>query len=235
MATDVNPYTPPSGEFEEEEVEDFRSVSRAAIASIVLMFLGISGYFVPAMLGLLLFGMAAGLLGYISAIRYPKEISGTKLGLVGLVGCLLLFVGFTSFHVYVYNTEVPEGYERVTWANLQPSGAEKKARMPIPQLALDMSGKKVFMKGYVMQPNGGRKTDLKEFILVRDIGSCCFGDASPKPTHIVKVDLPKGTTVDWSMRVRSLTGTLHVDSRQRRTNHVSTGVFYQLEADQVLK
>jgi hypothetical protein len=234
MATEIEASRPAGTTLRsfDEETEQFRSVSRAAIASIILAVLGSVGYFMPPMLGLLLLGLVAGVVGYFNTVRFPDEITGRKLAIVGALLCAGLFVSFTAMHIHTYLTEVPEGYQRLIWAELQPPRKDRNATVSERSLELDKA--KVFMKGYVMQPKGSRKSNLKSFILVRDLGTCCFGDANPKPTHIVKVELPAGKTTDWNMNVRKLTGTFHVDSTLQPTEDVP-GVYYQIKADTINK
>ena len=229
MATEVDSdvIKDPAYQQDSDEGHEFRSLSRAAIVSVVFAVLGSTAFLHAAMTALLLLGIAAGVIGYVNTRLHPDEITGRKLALGGLLACLLLFSAATSMHLYVYVNEVPKDYQRVIWAELQPE--KKRQASPVPASALELDGAKIFMKGYILQPKGGRKTDLKSFILVRDIGSCCFG-GTPKPTHIVKVELPEGKTTDWNMRLRRLTGVFHVDSELQPAGEVR-GFYYRLEAD----
>ena len=231
MATEVDSDIIENSAYEQDSDEghEFRSVSRAAIVAVVFAVLGLTAFLHAAMTALLLLGIAAGVIGYVNTRIHPHEITGRKLALGGLLACLMLFIAATSTHLYIYVNEVPEDYQRVIWAELQPE--KERQASPIPEKAKELDGVKIFMKGYILQPKGGRKTDLKSFILVRDMGSCCFG-GTPKPTHIVKVDLPKGKTTDWNMRLRRLTGVFHVNSELQPANEVR-GYYYRLEADEL--
>ena len=230
MATEVDSDIIENPAYEQDdEIHEFRSLSRAAVASVVFAVLGLVAFLQPAMAALLLLGVAAGVIGYVNTIKYPHEVTGKKLALVGLMACSLLFIASASMHAITYVTEVPQGYQRVIWADLQPEN--KRQASPIPEKAKQLDGEKIFMKGYVLQPKGGRKTDLKSFVLVRDLGSCCFG-GTPQPTHIVQVDLPEGKTTDWNMRLRRLTGVFRVNSELQPANEVQ-GIYYRLEADEL--
>ena len=76
----------------------------------------------------------------------------------------------------------------------------------VPPSAQELNGKKVFIKGYVYQPSGrgGQMSGLKEFVLVRDKGQCCFG-GNPKLTDMILVKLQGSLTAEFNMQ-RGQTG-----------------------------
>ena len=211
-----------------DDQDHFRSISLAAVGSIVFSVFGLLGWVLPMFVGLFLCGIVCGVIGWLKTTRFPDEITGKPLAIIGTIVSLIGFVCITGWHVYVYQTEVPEDSRRLIWAELQPPRRDKQA--VVSARSLELNGSKVFMKGYVMQPKGGRKSNLKSFILVRDLGTCCFGDADPKPTHIVKIDLPENRTTDWNMRLRKLTGIFHVDPSLQPEKDVP-GVYYSIDCD----
>ena len=85
---------------------------------------------------------------------------------------------------YDYLTEVPDGYERISYADLQPDPAQ--AGQVVPPSALELEGKKIFIKGYIYP--GREKDGIRQFLLVRDQGDCCFG-GNPKITDRIQVTL----------------------------------------------
>ena len=91
------------------------------------------------------------------------------------------------------------------------------------------NGKKVFMKGYTFP--GKSKKNLSKFLMVGDFGLCCFG-GDPQPTHSVKVSFKNGQKIDYSQRVRKLTGTFRVLDHLGQ-DETKTGYIYELEADTV--
>ena len=61
---------------------------------------------------------------------------------------------------------------------------------------MELNGKKIFMKGYVYPD--GQRTNIKRFVLVADLGTCCFG-GQPKLTHMVEVTLRDPYRVEYSI------------------------------------
>ncbi len=75
--------------------------------------------------------------------------------------------------------------------------------------ALSLDGKKIFLKGYV-HPTSVTSTSAKNFVLVPDWATCCFG-GQPPLTHMVEVNLKGDMSVRASQRKIKLAGTLKVD------------------------
>ena len=71
---------------------------------------------------------------------------------MGIALCSVFFVAGTSWHTYDYLTEVPEGYVRTGFWELQPD--PDRPELPVSPKSLEMKGQKVFIKGYdVNDPN----------------------------------------------------------------------------------
>lgn len=122
---------------------------------------------------------------------------------------------------YQAMNEVPEGSLPITYEVLQPKGGEL---MPASAQVLD--GKKVYIKGY-MYP-GEQTTGIKEFVLCRDNGTCCFG-GQPKLTDMIQVKLKESLILDYHTGLRYIAGNFKV---QQDTAPGSLGtVLYHLEAD----
>jgi hypothetical protein len=149
------------------------------------------------------------------------------MAVLGLMLSAVMFVAGTTKHSYDYATEVPEGYQRISFANLQP--VREHPELPVSPEALQLNGKKIFVKGYVYPD--GQKNNIKRFILVPDMGTCCFG-GQPKLTDMIEVTLAGSNRIEYSLHKRKLGGVLHVDTALKPVSGVN-GVFYQLEADHV--
>ena len=166
-----------------------------------------------------------GVIGYRSIARYPQELVGKPLAVLGAVGCaVMLIVGVTK-HSYDYATEVPEGYQRISFADLQPD--EEHPELPVPPSALELDGKRVFVKGY-FYPDG-QEYNIERFVLVPDMGTCCFG-GQPKLTDMIEVSLVDPLRGEYTRRKRGLAGVLKVDPRLKPVSGLN-GVYYQLTAD----
>ncbi len=210
---------------QEEGFAPYRAVSKAAVVSMILGLISILGFFSPVMLMLAVAGSALGVIGFRTISRYPNELSGKPIAVVGAILGVLVLAGGIARHSYVYATEVPEGHLRISFMELQPE--EDNRRMPVPESALALDGKKVFVKGYIHPASDGAK--ITKFILVPDLGTCCFG-GQPKLTDMIEVTLEKPLQTSYNMKKRKLAGELKVDMALKPVSGLN-GVYYQLKAD----
>lgn len=207
----------------------YRAISRAAIASVIFFALALPAVmptFSP-LLGLALVGAIAAGAGLSAIRRYPDEYSGRSLALFGLIGNLVLFAGGIAEHTYIYLTEVPDGYERVQFYQLQQDPALPDGPT---DAALEISGEPVFLKGYIHPSSGGGM--LRQFVLVPDLGTCCFG-GQPRSSDMIEVTLTSGQTVRAGLFKRKLAGTFIVTPYPQKKTDFDNTVFYRMKADQV--
>ncbi len=236
----VDPHAPEAYESEHEQYEPepygeddemlhpYRALSRGAVISFAIAILSLLVvFFSPVTVLLPLFGFIIGLVSARRIKRYPSELSGRGMALAGCIGSLVLLISGAAFHTVIYVTEVPEGYERISFQMLQP---EAGTGTYVPESALALNGKRVFVKGYI-HPSVGGLGMVRQFVLVPDLGTCCFG-GQPKLTDMIEVTLPEHLGVQYSRRKQKLAGTLIVDTKLKRVDGL-TGVFYQLKADMV--
>ncbi|MDA1051299.1 MAG: DUF3299 domain-containing protein [Planctomycetota bacterium] len=209
----------------EEGFEPYRAISKSAVVSFVLGLLSILGLYSAPLLVLALVAAILGVTGYRSVVRYPNELTGKTLGIVGALLGICLFVGGSIKHSYVYATEVPEGHIRISFADLQPD--KNNPGMPVPPQALELDGKKIFVKGYLYP--GVQQHNIKRFVLIPDLGTCCFG-GQPKLTDMIEVTLEEPLQTSHSYKKRKLAGELKVDVTLKPVSGVN-GVYYQLKAN----
>ncbi len=204
----------------------YRSLSKAAVGGAIFAVLGLT-YIVATPL-ILLPTIALGLswTGLASVKRYPEELVGRKVAKFGLVLSLMLLIGGTAWHTYIYMTEVPEGYERISFRMLKN---DTNTSLPYSEQAEALDGTKVFLKGFVRP--GTHRTNLRDFILVGDFGSCCFG-GNPEITDVVAISIQSDERVNYSLRVRKIAGTFRLNRRSAPTDEKEVPkVFYQIDAD----
>lgn len=229
MAT-ATPYAPVESSFSEaaEVVEQpYRALSRGSIASIVLFVLSLPGI-MPTFMPMLMFsfiGLAAGFYAIRMVRRYPAEYSGGLLAQVGVLLNAMVLVGGGTLHTYIYLTEVPDGYDRVGFYELQMP--EKYDDAPTAK-ALEVDGDDIFLKGYIHPASGSGQ--LNRFVLVPDLGTCCFG-GEPRSTSMIEVTLPPGETVRSSMLKIRLAGKFVVNKYMQTSREFDKPVFYRLQAD----
>lgn len=207
----------------------YRTISRAAIVSVFFALLSLVGL-IPtfeAMLALSVVAILAAIIGMRAVKQYPNEYSGHSLAFVGLVSAVLILVGGASMHRYIYLTEVPDGYERVPFYKLQ--NGEGSQDTPT-ELAVEINGKPVFIKGYI-HPSSGSGV-LRQFVLVPDLGTCCFG-GQPKSSDMIQVTLTGGKTVKAGLKRRKLAGKFKLAPAPQDMTDFDNHVFYQMRAEKI--
>jgi hypothetical protein len=236
MSTDTDlDYAGYDQEVDDELIDDqgdvyapYRSVSRAAISSVFLLVLSATGLLFPVLLSLAAVGAVIGWIGWRNIRRYPEELTGRVTALLGTVGCVLMLAGGSAMHTYIYLTEVPEGYERISFRDLQ---FDTDHRQTEPQLPYELDGKRIFVKGYV-HPGVSSMGLIHQFILVPDMGTCCFG-GQPALTDMIEVTIVDAPGVRYSQRKRKLGGILTVHNRLKPVAGGLQGGYYELKADHV--
>jgi hypothetical protein len=221
------PIEPAAAEVRREEYLTYRAMSSVAVVSFAFGILSVVSLLNTA-LGIVPFmGMVLGIRAIRSIRRRPDELTGTAFARAGLGLSLVFLLGSWGVAGFEYATEVPEGYERISYSQLQPGSDQSPDG--IPQSALDLNGKQVFIKGYVY-PFSLTSTEepLKTFVLVRDNGTCCFGGTTPKLTDMIQVTLTDPLRLTYTPYVHKLAGTFRVDPTA--VNGLGA-VLYQLEAD----
>jgi hypothetical protein len=204
----------------------YRSLSNSAVASAILAVLGLTYLVAKLLIVLPVMALGLGLVALSSIRKYPEELVGSRLARFGVILSLVVLLGGISWHSYVYMTEVPEGYQRITFRMLKN---DKDTDLPFSERALELDGKKVFLKGFVRP--GAQRKNLQKFIMVGDFGSCCFG-GSPEITDVVAVSIQGEDRVNYGLRVRKIAGTFRLNKRTARTAEKEVPkVYYQIDAD----
>lgn len=206
--------------------QSYKVVSKTAVLSLVFGLLSIASLIGVSMIFLPVVGLIFGWLAWRSLRDYPDELTGKVPATLGLALNILLLAGSTALHTTVYLTEVPDGFERRSFDELQPD--RKRPDLPIPPLAMDLHGRRIFIKGYV-HPGVQGMGPVDRFVLVPDMGTCCFG-GQPKLTDMIEVKLVKGQSIAYSMRKRSLAGVFQVDPTIVAADG-SQGACYRLVAE----
>ncbi len=214
-----------SQELSAVDADVYRSVSRSAVAALILGIVGLLAFWFGILVILPVLGLVFALVGMRAVRRFPDEIQGRSLAVVGGALCLATTIAAPAYHTYVYMTEVPDGYERLSFSALK--AISKSDDVP-PAEALQFDGQKIFIKGYI-HPTSMNNVLAKKFILVPDLGTCCFG-GQPPLTHMIEVSLSGEQYARKSLRKQRLAGTLRIN-RQMKPVDGLTGVFYQLRAD----
>lgn len=224
LTSRVSAFGSDNGDFEADD-SIYKAVSRAAIASLVLGVLAVlSVWFVPLIL-LPLVGLILGIAGIRNIRAFPGELTGTTIASMAIALNILFLIGSPALHIHTYMTEVPEGYVRSSFTELK---SDAYGYDYPPPSALELDGKDVFLKGYI-HPTSIVSGAAQKFILVPDLGTCCFG-GQPKLTHMVEVTLSGDNFARYAQRQVKIAGTLHVDTQLKPIADLQ-GVYYQMDAD----
>ena len=206
----------------------YRAMSSTAIASVVFAIIAtLFGIFFWPALGLAIVGIASGLVACRQISRFPEEFDGRQIAVTGILLNLVILIGGASMHTYIYLTEVPEGYTRVQFYELQQD--EDGPDRPT-QKAFEIDGQQVFLKGYI-HPSSGSGL-LKRFILVPDLGTCCFG-GQPKSSDMIEINLLGGATTKAGLTKKKLAGTFKLNQAPQKITDFDNTVFYRMKVDQV--
>jgi hypothetical protein len=189
----------------EEPAPAYRALSTSAVATLLLGALSALALLDSLLVVVPLVGIGLGLGSLRIIRRQSEELSGRGVARVGIALCVVFFTASVARHSWIYATEVPPGYERISYDRLQPDPDRPEEILPAAARALD--GKKVFIKGYPLA--GSQQTGIKQFVLVRDQGDCCFG-GNPKITDQIGVTLAGGLTFDYDLRMLRIAGTFRV-------------------------
>lgn len=184
--------------YEDFEVNEFnyRPVSVVAVVGLVLSLISSAAIFIWLVLPLCLLAAFISTIGLISIRRSRGGYSGTPVALLGMFFGTAFFLGGVGFQVYAYQTEVPEGYQRLSFAadiSEKEVVEENGVTKPHPDVA-DLEGKSVFIKGYIYQT--GQLKDIGSFLLVKDNADCCFG-GKPKIWDRLGVVMQDGKKIDY--------------------------------------
>jgi hypothetical protein len=224
VQTETSWQTPPAADQQVDSnyYEQYRALSSLAVAGLVLAVLSAFALMDWTLALIPLVALIFSALALRSIRARPAELTGLNIARAGLVISSLFLVSSLAYHTYIYKTEVPPGYERISYSQLQFENATQEE-------ILALEGKRVFIKGYALQ--GAISRNINVFTLVRDSGTCCFGSQEPKLTDKIHIVLKEPLVLkEWSMKVQKLAGTFHVapgltaDKKQ---------VIYHLEADYI--
>ena len=205
-----------------DEAELYRALSGAAIAAGAVALVSPLVFFGWWLATVPVIGVVLAVIALRDIARRPTELTGKPLALAALVvAATSLVAGLTSL-ASEYAAELPEGFERLSYAMLQP--AEGDLPTTVPDSARALEGRDVLLKGYIYP--GKQQHGLVQFLLVRDQGDCCFG-GNPKITDRVLVQLAEPTGIDFTPRLTKVAGRFRV--QPTGTADLTGGVLYHLD------
>jgi hypothetical protein len=199
----------------------YRALNPLALTSVVLGVLSIVAWLHWALAVIPLAGIIVGWVAWKQIQKAPEEWIGKRLVQVGVGLSVALWLFGYGWLIFARRSEVPPGYDRITYTMLQPDPA--KPTEPIPQTAIDMDDKKVYMQGYMQSRR--TLTGIKEFILCPTNGDCPFCTPSPRPTEKVRVVLQGDLEATYTTHPIGVAGHFRINR-----NDIG-GIPYELDAD----
>jgi hypothetical protein len=143
--------------------------------------------------------------------RESDQLTGLPLAMAGFTLSLVFLVAGVGYGSYIYVTEVPEGYSRISFETLRPTELQERGGVLVPPEVEALNGKRVFIKGYIRPGSSPVRTGIDRFLLVRDNNQCCFGDLSKvKYFDQMAVQITSSHRVDDTLRILRMGGILEV-------------------------
>jgi hypothetical protein len=222
----------------DEEALGYRALHIGALIGLVLGVLSVfvlitaANSFAGCLLvaPIALAGIVVSLWSQMKIRRDPDQYTGAILANLGLALSILFLLSGVTYGWYVYSTEVPPGYERISFATMKPDELQERGGVAVPPEVKALEGQKIFIKGYIRQDSITALRGIDKFLLVRDNNQCCFGDLSKvKYYDQVSVELTGDRRIDYNQGVFRIGGILRIKP-QFAVSGTTTPAFY-LTAD----
>ena len=156
-------------------------------------------------------GMFVSLRSWARIRRESEQFTGSRLALAGFTLSLVFLTTGLAYGGYVYATEVPDGYARISFDGMKPDEVEERGGTVVPPDIAELAGKNVFIKGYIRPDSVSVTRGIDRFLLVRDNNQCCFGDLSKIKYHDqMLVNMAGSLRVDYSQGIYRIGGVLQI-------------------------
>jgi hypothetical protein len=175
-------------------------------------------------------GMFMSLRAWASIRREPERYTGGALAMCGFALSAVFLACALGYSGYVYATEVPDGYTRISFNAMKPDALQERGGHLVPPDIQALDGKKVFIKGYIRPDSIKVTRGIDRFLLVRDNNQCCFGDLSTVKYHDqILVNMAGSRRVDYSDGIIRIGGILQVE--RENVARTPLAAVFSLEAD----
>jgi hypothetical protein len=199
----------------------YRALCPIAVASVALGGLSILTVFSWYLAAIPLVGIWLGWKALQKIRQAPNEWTGLGIARTGISLSVGLWTIGYGWLIFAQASEIPYGYQRVSYETLQPN-PDIPTEL-IPQSAHDMQDKRVYVRGF-MQPRR-QQTGIKEFILVPANGECPFCIPNPKRTEMIRVFLQGDLETIYTTHQIGVGGRFQVDPAD------PSGIPYGIDAD----
>ncbi len=206
---------------ETESLSQYRALSAHAVASFVLGMMSPLAFFGLLFVVICVLGILCGIYAQMKIASRRMELTGSGLAAAGIALSATCLLGSVGYAMYVYRTEVPEGFSRIFYSQLEPEPGEV-----VPASAKERTGEKVFIKGYIFPDS--RKNGIKTFLLCRDKEQCCFG-GNPIITDRIQVTLSDPHRLTFTDRMVKVWGKFRFEAVNNSVGDTQGGVFYHID------
>ncbi len=215
------PYDSTYGQFDYVPMPVLAPVSAVLGICALLAYFGLFGILMAVI------GTFVGLLACWKIGRSQGAFAGMKLAVVGFLLSVTSAVGGSARQVYLYQHEVPEGYERVSFSLeiSKKAFVEEEGMKDVHPDVMALMDKPIFLKGF-MYPTK-QETGIVDFLLLKDNAQCCFG-GQPELQDMISVQIPDG--VDYTPQRLAVAGRLKINPAFQGG---SLDALFLLEADHV--
>ena len=128
-----DPQSSSSTPYQQDDEFAYKSMSRAAVLSFAFGLFGLLAWISPLLLFLPACGVVFGIVAFRNLKKFPNELIGSGIARIGMILSVCLLVASPIRHIYIYNTEVPEGYERIQFAWLKSATGAPDSRSDCAQ------------------------------------------------------------------------------------------------------
>jgi len=198
---------------------DYKALHTGALIALVLGILSIcmwataanSLQYSLAVVPIPLVGIFFALRSMSTIRKYPDQYTGYALAQIGLALSIMFLITGISYGWYMYATELPDGYERISFNDMKPDEIQERGGVAIPPEIMALNGKRIFIKGYIRPGSSPLQNNIDRFLLVRDNNQCCFGDLS-KVNYYDQMDvqITNGNYVDDNLNLLRMGGILEI-------------------------
>lgn len=216
--TALDQYTEPNT----DESIHYRAIHTGAIVGLVLGVLSVftlisaSTSFESCLLvtPIPLVGMFISFRSWARIRRESDQYTGAWIALSGLVLSFVFLVTGVAYGYYVYQTEVPDGYDRISFETLRPTEQQERGGVLVPPEVQALAGKRIFIKGFIRPGSAPVRTGIDRFLLVRDNNQCCFGDLS-KVNYFdqMAVQITSSHRVEDTLNILRMGGILEINEQ----------------------
>jgi len=173
----------------------YRAVSVWAVLSIAFAIATLAMFFQWTMVFLPLLAIYFGYEALRQIERTPEVYTGRIAAKTGMWLAGSLGIAFLGWWVFV-RSEIPPGYQVLDYSVLE---ADPKMKGRIPSAALELVGKKVYVRGYIIPPARGGADHLTKFSICRNSDFCKFGRMSyARPEDQIHIEMTGDREISYS-------------------------------------